>query len=275
MSVFKMELKRSLDTVGMKIAVFMGLIIACYNKYTVLSRIYNSIRYCKEMGIELPYAGFQKLTFYSYWIVSAGESAIFYLIYFVGLMVALPYGVSYYSDNKNGIIKNICTRTDKGKYLRSKYLATFISGGIVSVIPLFFDFCLSKLCVPVDYIRVQGTALRVSNEWGVFVVDHIYLAAVIYMILWFVFGGALTTVSLLTSVLTDNFFTVQLMPFFIMLIVYYLPNVFSNISFKWIPLYFLTYFGASTPVYGFMVTAIIMIITFGGFYIREKRRDVL
>lgn len=48
----------------------------------------------------------------------AGElQGLFFYFYFYGIIVALPFGVSYCLDRKRGYMKNICNRVSKNKYV--------------------------------------------------------------------------------------------------------------------------------------------------------------
>lgn len=273
MKILRIELKRSFKNIGTCVAALVGVLCVIYNKYLVFHRISQSHKLAESFGIHIYEEG-SKLTFYDYWLVGNFETGTLYLVYFLGLIAALPYGISYYKDRKSGLIRNICVRTEKKKYLSAKYVATFISGGVVSVVPIFLDFMIAKLCVPVDFLRIQDASLMAIDWWGVFVIDHLYVAAFIYMLLWFVFGGALATISLATSTFTDNFFTIQLMPFFITLIAAYIPNLFPGKFNKWLPLYFLTNWGMSNPLYCIIVTVVVILMTFSVYYIKETKRDI-
>lgn len=154
----KVEIKRSILNLGFVLALMIGIFCVIYNKYLIFERIYESKELAKGWGLK-PYEEFSKLNFYDYWVVCLYETGTLYLIYFLGIIAALPYGISYYRDKKSGFIKNICTRTDKKKYLNSKYIATFLSGGMVAAIPIIIDFFLAKICVPVDFSDVSRSIL--------------------------------------------------------------------------------------------------------------------
>lgn len=274
MNTFKMELKRAITGIGMVIALCIGLGCVCYKHYAVYERIQNSAELAEHFNVHL-YNEFGKITFYEYWMPGAMETGTLYMFYFMGLIAALPFGISFYRDRKAGVMKNICIRSGKRQYLLSKYAAVYISGGLAVTIPLVVDFMIAKIWVPIDYVRATGSVLTAKTEWGVFVIDHIYLAAGIIMVSWFLFGGALATISLMITSIADNFFTIQLTPFFVMLALFYLPTFFPAGYKKFFPFYFLTLFGGSNPVIAIVVSVLLALLTFTIFMRTEHKKDIL
>lgn len=60
----------------------------------------------------------------------------------------MPYAVTYLSDIKSGIIKNYVTRTAKFNYLAAKYIAVFVTGGVVVVMPLLINYLTAITILP-------------------------------------------------------------------------------------------------------------------------------
>ena len=238
--ILKMELKRGFDSIGTIVSLLMGFACIFYKNYVLFSQDYKMEKWIKESH-DTSYYMFSKCTFYNRWIVAYIDPSMLYIFYFLGIIVALPFGISYYNDRKKGLIKNICTRVGKGKYLSAKFVSVFVTGGTVAAVPIFIDFLMSKLSYPYDFMNLNGTNLSAYSKWGIFVIDHIYISAFLYILVWFLFGGLLATVSLLVSVIADNVFTVQLTPFFLMLILFYIPMYFPQKYSKFFPYYFMRY----------------------------------
>lgn len=266
--ILKIEIKRALTGWGFLLSLIPGMGCVLYKNY----QIYAQNSKLENMGY---YLSFSKSTFYNTWILGHLDSTVLYMFYFLGIIVALPYGISYYQDRKKGIIKNICVRTEKNKYLISKYIAVFLSGGIAAAIPVIIDFLIVRLYNPFDFLRINGTVLNSITEWNVFIIDHLYLSAVIFAVLWFVFGGALATTSLMAATFADNIFTIQLTPFFIMMVLFYMPTVIGGNSRKYFPFSFLTLFGDSNPFIAIGFSLVIIVITFAIFTGKGLRRDIL
>lgn len=272
LKIIKMELKRGFNSIGTILSLLIGFACIGYKNYILISHDIHMDDLIEKSG-DTSYYMFNKGNFYNRWIVAYIDPSMLYLFYFLGIIVALPYGISYYNDRKRGIIKNICTRVDKSKYLKAKFASVFITGGTVAVIPVFIDLLISKLAYPYDFINISGTALCGRTKWLIFIIDHMYIAAFLFLVLWFIFGGLLASISLLVSIIADNIFTIQLTPFFIMLFLFYIPTYFPVKYNKYFPYYFLRIHNDYIP------TIILLVISSIAFFLIytniEKRKDVL
>lgn len=274
MKTFKIELKRAMTGIGIFISLCVGLGCVSYKYFAVYDRIRKSAELAASFNMHI-YKEFSKITFYTYWMPGVLEVGTLYMFYFMGLIASLPFGISYYRDKKSGVMKNICIRSGKKRYLLSKFAATYVSGGLAVVIPLIIDLMLAKIWVPIDYLRLNETGLRAGTEWGKFIIDHLYLSALIIILTWFLFGGALATISLMISTVADNIFTIQLTPFFVMLALFYLPTFLPAGFKKFFPFYFLTLFDKGNPVIAIVVTIIMTLFTFTVFMKTEMKKDIL
>lgn len=273
MNTIKMEIKRSFKSKGLMISIIAGIICILYKNIDFYIKLKDYYDIFPKGSI---YEGLNKQTFYSQWIVgNFSNASTMYMFYFFGLIVAIPFGASYYLDKKNGYIKNICVRTGKKTYLKAKFVAVFVSGGIAVCIPLLLDFLFSKIWIPHDFVYMPFTILNTKSEWGIFVINHLYISAFMIFAVWFVFGGALATVSLMISIIAEDYFTIQLTPFFLMLILIYFPNFVSAGSQKFFPYYFLSIFGDSSPVIGIIISLLMTILTYSFFYRFESKKDIL
>ena len=269
--IFKLEYERATHNLGMLIALILGIGCIFYQIIPVLCRIMESRNQLNGV-----YTSFTRGGFYVLWLPSYLDGSTIYYFYFLGIIVSLPYGISYIYDRKSGYIKNVCNRVEKKKYLLAKYLSVFNSGGIVAVTPLIIDFLIVKLIIPIDCFEdIKGTVLNGITDWNVFIIEHPYIAMVIFLLMWFAFGGALATISLMISCFSDNYFTVQLMPFFFMMILFYMPSYLPDTYAKFFPFYFLSMLGKGNPIIGFMETMAIVAVTFFFGVIFEKRKDTL
>lgn len=271
--ILKTEINKAFHNKGMFLSLCLGIGCVSYQLFTIINRIIEMEKAAKLYDL---YNGFATGGFYPYWLVSYLDPATIYYFYFLGIMVALPFGASYFLDKNNGIIKNICTRTEKKKYLNAKYISVFLSGGFVAVIPLIIDLLIIKLIRPIDcYEEFAGSVLNSLTEWNVFIIDNPYLAAGIILVTWFVFAGSLATISLMTSAFSNNIFTIQLTPFLVMMVLYYMPTFLKPENNRYFPFYFLTLFGKGTPIIGIIESALIMMITYLVFYRVEMKKDIL
>lgn len=272
MRVLKTELKRAFDTPGFLIALLIGFGCVFYKNYWLILHDYEIYKTYNKLG---GYSHLNASSFYDRWMIGYLDSSILYVFYFLGIIASLPYGISYFKDKKNGIIKNICTRCEKKKYLLSKYIAVFTVGGVASAFPIVLDLLMANLYQPYDTMRIEGSVLSARNEWLMVIIDNPYICAVVIVFLWFLFGGALATISLMISVVADNVFTIQLTPFFVMLALFYIPSAIPAKYNRYFPFYFLSVFGESNPIIAIVISFIIIGLSFLAFMFFENRKDIL
>ena len=271
--ILKVECKRYMHGIGILIALLIGIGCIVYKDCTLIRKFAEGDSIIKELGI---YESFPKGSFYDIWIVAHMDSTTIYFFYFIGIIVALPYGISYYNDKKSGYIKNICNRVSKRLYLNAKYLAVFISGGIAGAVPIIVDFLFVRIITPVDcFETIENSSLNGITEWHAFILDHPYISISIFCFMWFIFSGVLSSISLMVSAVSNNFFLIQLAPFFVMMIMFYMPTFFGNEISRFMPFYFLTMFGEGDPLTFSLVSVIIMSVTYSVFVIGESGKDTL
>jgi len=270
--MIKLELKRGCTSIGMLISLIMGIACMLYQLIPWINKFEESK---KLWHIYEEYISFNRGGFYNLWFPSLMDSSTVYYFYFLGIIAALPFAASYYRDKKSGVIKNISNRVKKSTYIKAKYIATFITGGIAVSIPLIVDFLMVRLYIPYDYFCVNNTIMSTATNWGVYMLDHPYFAAILLMLAWFFWGGVLACIALTVSAFSDNFFTIQLMPFFVMLILFYSPGFLPAKYSVMFPYLFLTLFGNSNPIIGIGISLIMAIVLYVVFVLREAKRDVL
>lgn len=269
--ILKIEYKRATHSRGMLLALIMGIGCILYQIIPVIMKIIDSKRNFNNI-----YESFTRGGFYNLWLPSYLDGSTIYYFYFIGVIVALPYGISYILDKKSGYIKNVCNRIDKRKYLTAKYFTVFTSGGSVAIIPLIVDYLIVKLIIPIDCFEdIQGTPLNGITDWNALIIEHPYFSMFIILIMWFLFGGALATISLFVSAFSENYFTIQLSPFFFMMILFYLPSFFPHTYAKYFPFYFLSLFGQGNPLICIVETMVILFVTYIVFVVGESRKDTL
>lgn len=272
LKIIKVELKKALDSSGFLVALLIGFICIFYKHYLLIQHsifLHNIVEKCNI------YENIYTASFYNNWLICHLDTSSLYIMYFLGIIAALPYGISYVRDKKIGLIKNICTRCDKKKYLFAKYISTFITGGLATTFPLFLDFLMATIYQPYDVMRIEGTSLIANNRFIILVIDHPYLCAFLYILLWFLFGGALASVSLIISVFTDNIFTVQLTPFIVMLILFYAPQMLDIKYGKYFPIYYLTLTNGDSPLWGFIFSIVLTVLSLITFISFENHKDIL
>ena len=272
MKILKTEIKKALDTPGFWLSLLIGFSCVFYKNYLIIKHDYYIYNLCKKLGL---YLNLSASYIYDRWIIGYLDSSTLYIFYFLGIIAALPYGISYLRDKKSGLIKNICTRCNKNHYLMSKYTAVYVAGGLATAFPILLDLLMAFIYYPYQGRSIEGSILNFSNVWGYRIIEHPYLYAGIYILIWFLFGGAMSTISLMASVVADNVFTVQLTPFFVMLALFYLPSLLPARYSKYFPYCFLSVMQEPNPVIALIVSLIMAVATFSAFMMFESRKDIL
>lgn len=280
MAIFKIEMKK----------VFKGklfwLVIAFAVVLTVLSAVYELQSSKKD---------FDTLAGFGYNVMSATldntyvntvyrdftsiTPAMFYR--FIPLICVLAYGWSYSSDVRSGYIKSIITRTSKLKYLTSKYFATFISGGLVVLIPILVNIltlaCFMPFRMPNIYESIYYAELPAFAFANLF-----YKAPALYMVIilifHFILGGLFATFAMAVSMFTTNKYIVTLFPFVFSFLYSYVCSVFLK-NFFWgemDPLYLINGLSNTYRVleYLILVYGIFLILTAGTIFFKGMKKDV-
>ena len=209
--MIKTELERAFKSWGFWIALIIGIGISVSQIVTrIIPAAINPISFFEpDNATVMPASAFQM------WL---GNGVTFeYTLYvrLIPILAAMPYAVTYLSDIKSGIIKNYISRTAKINYLVAKYMAVFITGGIVIILPLFLNY-LTAIAVLPSFVWPTGVfSVFASGMWsGLFYTNpHIYV--IVYMILLFICGGLMSTVVLIVSNLVNNRFVAVLAPYII------------------------------------------------------------
>ena len=280
MAIFKIEMKK----------VFKGklfwLVIAFAVVLTVLSAVYEIQSSKKDLDI---FSGFgynvMSATFDNPYVKTVYRDftsitpAMFYR--FIPLICVLAYGWSYSSDVRSGYIKSIITRTSKLKYLTSKYFATFISGGLVVLIPILVNIltlaCFMPFRMPNIYESIYYAELPAFAFANLF-----YKAPALYMVIilifHFILGGLFATFAMAVSMFTTNKYIVTLFPFVFSFLYSYVCSVFLK-NFFWgemDPLYLINGLSNTYRVleYLILVYGIFLILTAGTIFFKGMKKDV-
>ena len=123
------------------------------------------------------YSDTYPLSAYEKWIGADNASVQPLLLYLImPALCAIPYGRSFYFDVKSGYAAQIISRGKKSDYIRAKYGAAFVSGALIGMIPLVFDFLLTAMVFPMVIPQVgTGTlCLQWISCQGYFIHIHLY-----------------------------------------------------------------------------------------------------
>lgn len=208
--ILKIELERAFRSRGMTLALLIGCaIVILHSIFVVYPRACNITEWYHGLGNENIHSVFD-----SWFLVEHFSPYRSIFIHILPILSTLPYGVTYFSDIKGGYIKSICTRCDKRKYMHAKYLATFISGGVTVIFPLVIAFFIAASMLPMVNPVVGGNyGLIGGSMFGPLFYTHPLLHSMLYVLIFFVCGGAYATLALAATYILDYSFFVMILPF--------------------------------------------------------------
>lgn len=259
----KTELKRAFLNNMLLLSIVLGSIISIghFIRGNVGKTIYDSnVMYCPES------------VFYN-WIGSSCFAMESYFIYLIlPILAVLPYGISLYDDKKSGYIKNVFIRTKKSYYYLAKYIAVFLSGGIAFVTPLVINLFLNAMkfpaLMPESIIDIGPSVTCVG--WN-FYYTHPWLYIILFLLIDFVFAGAVGTISLLVCNMFEHRLTIMIAPFVVYYFVYSLDNILGKNDIA--PNYFLIPGFETKYISEFVVSLIVIVIIFNMYMWSEVRNE--
>ncbi len=196
----------------------------------------------------------------AYWI-GGDISSVFLQLYYVlfPIMAVLPFAVTYYSEIKTGYMKNVCTRIGKKKYIISKYIVSYITGGLACSCPLIVDLWITSLYAPdiPQHVSCMNSAIGNSSLWCDLFYEKPVLYAFVYIGLAFLFGGLFAVVSMATVYLCRNIFVYCVSEFLLNISGFYL--LYYTNYLKLVPMVFLN---PSQMIHGMTYGGIITMFVF-------------
>ncbi|MFR5764632.1 MAG: hypothetical protein ACLUFB_09550 [Ruminococcus sp.] len=155
--------------------------------------------------------------FYKWLGVNRGMNAGVYFFIALPLLTAFAYSWSVSYDRNSGYISQIITRTSRKKYFTAKFLVTFISGGIIFAGALILDYVLLAIFSPA-YTPIPGD-LASSMDPFHFCSEIFYQNPYLFMLIWFgiafLWGGAMSCISMAAGMLIKKYVISSIVPFLV------------------------------------------------------------
>lgn len=210
MNCLSCELKRAFKNRRLFCTVFFGCALTAVQYFLdVLPVVAYLNDYQTDPGL-LPHSVF------SQWIGANGASpSMAVYITVAPILAAFPYGDSFLSDRQSGYMQTLLLSSSRMKFLLSKYIAVFLSGGFCGIFPLVFNLLLTIATLPsISPVAAMGVfAPSSSSMFGDLFFIHPWGYLLLFFFLEFLFFGALSTVALLVSFFLTNSFLVTTLPF--------------------------------------------------------------
>ena len=209
--MIKTELERAFKSWSLWLALIIGtgLSVAQIITKIVPAAMNPLIGYMPDNATIMPISAFQV------WMGNGVSFEYSLFIRLIPILAAMPYAVTYLSDIKSGIIKNYVTRTAKFNYLVAKYIAVFVTGGVVVVMPLLINYLTAIAVLPSLVWPVGVFASSPKSIWSAIFYTHPHIYISMYMLLFFICGGLMATIALIVSNIINNRFVAVLAPYII------------------------------------------------------------
>lgn len=272
--MLQIELKRGLRRKTF-VAALVICILFCVFEYLIYNYPYYSVslKYTATLsdylGVYLKGSAINSYDFFIFFSLTPLANILFILM---PVLVAISYSDSYLEDLNSGFLKNILTRCSKKKYYVSKFLANFIISGITISIPLLINFLLTittQVSGP-PYKLITATALNGNLNMDMYL-NHPFLYVLMWIGIYFLFAGAISSIALAFSIVTRNKFIVLITPFIVVQVIDILFKVMNLMDFsvsKFLYLYF------NINPWAMAVTFLVMIsATFIAFYFGGKKNE--
>jgi hypothetical protein len=201
----KMELMRSFKNRRMILAVAFGLGLSVWHYAAYIFPLRNYI-----------FSGDYPLSAYNKWL--GGEcfslqSSLFYML--IPMACALPYGESWLYDCTSSIGGQEIIRGSQKSLVRTKILVSFLTGAVLAVLPLVFDFALTCTTLPAIIPKVSLGLSPIGTDalLGELFYAHPLGYTLIYIGINGLFFGLLNTFSLVSRLFTRNRYMAVLAPY--------------------------------------------------------------
>lgn len=139
--------------------------------------------------------------------------SLYYLIF--PIMAALPFAASYYEDKQSGYQKVLFMKVKRNAYAAAKYLVAFVTGGLVTVLPLMFSLFLHAGFVPgypPSELSLQAVPLDGQPYCNIFY-EHPFFYAVIFWGIDFLVGGCIAGIALCFSLIAKMKYSIYVFGF--------------------------------------------------------------
>lgn len=233
-SIIKIEIKKAFRHKLFWITLLIASVIALISGFSKIQRYYNenSVMTNRSVPGIIANPDYAMQTLFNSWIgqdyIKMATSLFFLML---PLFAAFPYAWSYFTEYKSGYIKNVISRTCRKNYYLSKYIAVFLSGAIIALIPMLLNIMLVSSFIPAvkpDVFYDSYYAMPVATLGSVLFYDHPWFFMLLRLLLITCFSGLFAVSVIALSFFVHNKVAVLLTPFLVLLALNYLSDMVIN-----------------------------------------------
>ncbi len=240
-NILYMELRKAFCNHLFIIALMFGIILSIISGISAVTNYFSTREMLNFIGGNPMIEAFG---LYNSWLGGESNSLGFTLFYvFFSFIAVLPYGWSYQAEECNGYSKYVSVKIGRKKYLLAKYIAAFLSGGTVVLIPLILNFIGVACFVPAvqpSIVYEMYYAMRQGAIWSDIFYTHPLVFVCLYLLIDFIYGGLFAVIGIAVSLFSKKRLVVVLTPFLITMSMQYVRSFLIPIVHKEVaPIYFL------------------------------------
>lgn len=221
--LLKIELRKAINNKIFMTTLIIASLFALFSAWYKIDSYFYYIEQSIYMSAGNPMT--QGSSLFNHWIGGEFSSLGFTLFFtLLPIIAVLPYGWSYFTENKAGYVKSVVIRSGKWQYFLTKYIGVFTAGGLVVLIPLIVNLLIVASFIPAitpTKLYPLSYAVIHGSLWSDLFYTYPLVYVVLYMILNFIFAGLFATMSLTISLFIKNRIAILLIPFFIIFVLHY------------------------------------------------------
>lgn len=270
-NVLKSEIKRAFRTPGFGLSLILG------NSICILYWILEVCPLAQMLNeyMNYDYALKYPTSMFEHWIGMDSTQYAYAYFLLVPILAALPFGAFFFSDTAGGYINFVCSRCDRKKYLRAKYIAVSLSAGCACIIPLIINIMLTMLVLPC--VRPEpatyGALIQPKTSFSFIFYNYPWIYIVIALVIIFLYAAVIAGVALAVTFYSKNKVMVIMSPLLLSIFIMSI-SVFTHYS-SMQPVYFIHPGYPEPRVISFAVeTIIIFLITWFLYYVCGREEDI-
>lgn len=214
-NIMKIELLRFMKGNGMKVSLIINCLIVIEHLIRVQLPMWraNKERFYEDFPSLMP-----NLSSGS-WLCGGVETEAFLFFLLLPILAGLPYAISFFDDCHTGYIRSLYMRVNRADYLKIKFYVGFLSGFLVTIIPLLISFGIASVLFPNLQPGISFHSNGISNL--VPGSDLYFRHPSVYMFVYILFdglaGGFFSCLMLVSCFFSDYRIVILLVPFFLQL----------------------------------------------------------
>ncbi|MGN0316770.1 MAG: hypothetical protein ACI4E1_02430 [Lachnospira sp.] len=202
----KFEIKRLLIGKNFWLTLLTGMV------FSIAQVLYENISYFKNPLLGFSGVNTHPASVFYRWMGGKLNVFLTTYLYIFPILVVSAHAISYYKDLKTGYIKNILINASRKQYLIAKYVVSFVSGGIVFTVPMIINFLINAAFLPALRPFIGISYMKPCILMSSLAYYHPIIHFLIFMIIYFLFGGAFACVGLVAARVIRNEFLLALFP---------------------------------------------------------------